>query len=96
MQLQYYLHLTSMSDFADELLKLAENDSLLEVGRKAIEDELLEWRDRRLSEMMRHNGFVCREPDGTDSSVIRFGPETGVRIALKAIAKKMKEEVNES
>lgn len=57
----------------------------LEVGRKAIEDALVEWRDERLSELNRANGCVIRERDGTPSNVIRFGPETALRIGYKAM-----------
>jgi hypothetical protein len=69
------------------LSELADNVELIEVGRAAIEDVLIDWRDSRLSELGRGNGFVVREEDGKDSSIIRFGPETGLVIALKAIAK---------
>lgn len=69
-----------------ELRRIADDNELLEVGRKAIEDTLIEWRDSRLSEFMRGNGLVIREVDGKDSSIIRFGPETALRIGLKAIA----------
>jgi hypothetical protein len=60
-------------------------DGLLEVGRKAIEDMLVEWRDARLSEFNRGNGLVIRERDGRDSDVIRFGSETALRIGIKAM-----------
>jgi len=69
------------------LEKIALDDELLEIGRKAIEDQLIEWRDSRLSEFNRGNGLVIRERDGSDSSVIRFGPETALRLGLLAIAK---------
>jgi DNA-binding FadR family transcriptional regulator len=65
---------------------VAENDELLEVGRKAVEEALIEWRDARLSEPVRRNGLIVREKDGTPSDVIRFGPETALRIGLRAIA----------
>ena len=58
----------------------------LEVARKAIEDALVEWRDNRLSEPLRGNGLVIREKDGANSNIIRFGPETAMRIGLGAIA----------
>lgn len=67
------------------LLKIADDDYLIEIGRKAIEDELVEWRNSRMSEI-RGNGLVIKEYDGRDSHVIRFGPETALRIALKAMA----------
>lgn len=67
------------------LRRIAVNPELLEIGREAIEDALIEHRDMRLS-ALRNNGFVCKEKDGTPSAIIRFGPETGIIIALKAIA----------
>lgn len=74
---------------AEVLRVVAENPAMLEVGRQAIEKTLMEWRDDRLSEMMRGNGLVIRERDGSESSIIRFGPETALRIGLKAIADSM-------
>ncbi len=70
-----------------DLTKIAEDEELLEIGRKAIEDTLIEWRDQRLSQPMRCNGLVVRESDGKESPIIRFGPETALRIGLRAIAK---------
>jgi len=61
------------------------DSELLEIGRKAIEDVLIEWREGRLSELNRGNGLVVREKDGRDSSIIRFGPETALKIGLKAM-----------
>lgn len=69
-----------------DLYEIADNEVLLEVGRKAIEDALIEFRDDRISEPLRANGCVVREKDGKDSSIIRFGPESALRIGLKAIA----------
>ncbi len=68
------------------LLAVAEDKKLLEIGRKAVEDALIDFRESRISQMLRGNGLVIREKDGTDSSMIRLGPEDGLRIGLKAIA----------
>ncbi len=68
---------------ADKLLSEL-TDADLEVGRKAVEDVLIEWRDSRLS-VLRNNGLVVKEADGKDSSIIRMGTEDAVRIAAKAI-----------
>jgi hypothetical protein len=76
---------------ADELRELADNGKLLEIGRKAIEDELIEWRDSRRA-TLRNNGFTVREMNGEASSIIRFGPEVGLRIALRAIAEHIADE----
>lgn len=75
-----------MSELTDGLREIADNKELLwEVARKAIEDELIEFRDSGIS-MIRNNGFTIKYPDGSPSEIIRFGPETGVRIALLALA----------
>lgn len=58
---------------------------LREVGRMAVEDELVEWRDERRSMLNRGNGLVIREADGSESSIIRFGMEMALKIALQAI-----------
>ena len=73
--------------------RVANDNKLLEVGRKAIEDTLIEWRDGRLSMFNRGNGLVIREKDGRDSHIIRFGPETALKIGLKAIAEALKSEL---
>lgn len=76
-----------MSEVVAALRELAEDNELLwNVARLAIEDALVEFRDSRLSMPLRNNGFVVKEKDGSDSTVIRFGPEVGVSIALKALA----------
>ena len=68
------------------LRAIASDASLLEVGRRAIQDSLVKWRDYRLFSPGKGNGFVIREADGSPSDIIRFGPEVGLRIALEAIA----------
>ena len=75
------------------LKEIVEDEQLLEVGRKAIEDVLVGWRDNRLSEFNRGNGLVIREKDGKDSSMIRFGPELALEIGLRAILKLYQGEV---
>ena len=73
-----------------DLTAISNDAELLEVGRQAIENELIEWRDRRLS-VFRGNGLVVAEPDGTRSDVIRFGPEVALKIGLRAIVAKLAE-----
>lgn len=73
-----------MTDTAT-LRTVAGDDELMEVGRLAIEDVLIEFRDSRMF-VLRNNGLVVKEVDGRDSHIIRFGPEMAVRIALEAIA----------
>jgi hypothetical protein len=72
---------------AEDITKLANNDELLEVARKAVEDVLIELRDARISLLFRGNGLVIREADGGESYVIRLGTEDAMRIGLEAIAK---------
>ena len=75
---------------------ISNNDNLLEIGRKAIEDELVWLRDERISILrgnnLRGNGLIIREKDGKESSTIRLGSEDALRIGLKAIAKHIEEE----
>jgi hypothetical protein len=68
------------------LLRIAENPEILEIGRSAIEKELVVFRDSRISEFTRGNGLVIREKDGKKSDVIRMGPERALAVGLKAIA----------
>lgn len=59
-------------------------DEELEIARKAVEDVLIDFRDSRIA-LLRNNGLVCKEKDGTPSSVIRLGMESALHIAVKAI-----------
>jgi len=70
----------------EALLRLAQDESTLEVARKAIEDVLIDRRDRRMLLLHRGNGLVVREADGSSSHVIRLGPEQAMAIGLRAIA----------
>lgn len=63
----------------------ADDETLWKVARLAIEDELVEWRDAGLS-VGRNNGLVIKSRAGEPSSIIRFGPEHAIRVALLALA----------
>lgn len=76
----------SSQALADQLKAMTEDDTLMEIGRLAIEDELVSRRDNRIFEGGRNNGLAIKERDGEPSNVIRMGPEVGLRIALTAIA----------
>jgi len=67
----------------DELLA---DPEALECGRKAVEDALIDFRDRRISQLMCGNGAVVCEPDGIPSHTIRLRLDDVLRIALTAIA----------
>jgi hypothetical protein len=73
-----------------KLEEIIQNRILLEIGRKAIEDELIELRDCRMA-TIRNNGLVIAERNGERSNVIRLGPEDALRIGLRAIAEHLKE-----
>jgi hypothetical protein len=80
---------------ATVLRELADDRELLwNVARLAIEDELVDWRDRGLMQPLRNNGLVIRYKDGTPNEIIRFGPETAVRIALLALAEHLEQEAS--
>ena len=74
------------TEVVEALREMADDSELLwTVARRAIEDELVQWRDDGMF-VLRNNGFAIKHKDGTPSDVIRFGPEVGVRIALRALA----------
>ena len=79
---------STTNEIAARVLRdLVLNAALIEVGRKAIENALLEFRKRRISQPFRGNGLGIKEKDGKDIMVaIRLGPEEGLRIGLKEIA----------
>ena len=58
------------------------SEELVEIARKEIEDALIGYRDNRISAMGRNNGLVIKEKDGTESNIIRFGPESAITIGL--------------
>lgn len=68
-----------------DIRKVASDDSLIEIGRKAIEDLLVEMRDDRMSMPLHGNGFVIKERDGSPSDIIRMSTPMGLRVALNAI-----------
>lgn len=84
-----------MTHISRSLKCVSENHILLEVGRKAIEDTLVQLRDGRISFPTRGNGLVIREKDGTHSPIIRLGSEDALRIGLRAIAEYIEQKNNE-
>lgn len=71
-----------------EIKRIVNNPELLEIGRKAIEDVLVDFRDSRIS-IMRNNGLVIRERDGEYSRTIRLSNEDAIRIGMEAIVKSL-------
>lgn len=62
----------------------------------AVEDELIEMRDARISVIGPANGFVVREKDGTPSGIMRLGTRDGMRIGLLAALKALEIEVEDA
>jgi hypothetical protein len=73
------------------LQEIIESDELLEVGRKAVEDCLVDFRDSGLSMLNRNNGLVIKSKKGDSSHIIRMGPEDAIRVGLKAIKEHLEE-----
>lgn len=76
-----------MGSLAKQLNAIAEDRELIEVGRKALEDLLVEMRDERISTPLAANGLVIKEVDGRSSSMIRVTTPEAITLAIKAIAK---------
>jgi hypothetical protein len=57
--------------------------SALEAARLAVEDMLVEFRDSRMF-VLNNNGFVIKERDGTDSSIIRLSTAMGLSVGIRA------------
>jgi hypothetical protein len=60
-------------------------------AHKAVEDVLVDLRDRRISVMGSGNGFVIREKDGKDSDVMRLGTREGLAIGIRAYLEAIKD-----
>lgn len=58
------------------------DDFALEAARKAVEDELIEWRDSGRF-MLSGNGFTVRNRDGSDG-IMRMSTAFGLRIGIEA------------
>lgn len=77
---------TYSPEVLEALREIANDQNLLyNIGRKKVEDVLIDHRDDRISILGRNNGLVVREKDGTESHIIRLGTEMALGIGLKAI-----------
>ena len=56
----------------------------LRAAHMAVQETLVEFRDSRVSMMNAANGFVIREADGKDSSMVRLTTREGLRIGIAA------------
>lgn len=73
-----------------DLATFLQSPEALEIGRQAVEDQLIEMRDARIG-VLRNNGLVIKEYDGSPSHIIRMGPEHAIDIGLKAMIKAFQE-----
>lgn len=80
---------------AIQLSQIADDEDLLGVAHKAIEDRLVEWRDMRLSTPLAANGLVIHEKDGRHSATIRMTPREAMRVGLNAIANRLTKDPND-
>jgi len=80
------MSMDSYNAMLNTLRAISEDDELLEVARKAIEDSLVAMRDSRIALVGRGNGLVIREKDGKDSHIIRMTSYDAVRVGVQAIA----------
>lgn len=76
-----------MTTTSDALRTVAGDDELMyTVGRGAVEDVLIDFRDSGISILGRNNGLVVKHLDGSSSDIIRLSIEGAVTIALEAMA----------
>jgi hypothetical protein len=60
------------------------DEAALTAAHLAVENVLIEFRDRRISILGGANGFVVNEYDGMPSSVMRLETRAGLRIGIRA------------
>jgi hypothetical protein len=65
------------------------DDTALRLACVAVEDVLIDYRDRRISMLGAANGFVVNERDGSPSEVMRLRTRDGLRIAIRAYLEAM-------
>lgn len=65
------------------------DDTALRLATVAVEDVLIEFRDRRIGILGAANGFVVNERDGSPSDIMRMRTRDGLRIGIEAYLKAM-------
>jgi hypothetical protein len=60
------------------------DEDALTAAHLAVEDVLIDFRDRRIGVLGRANGFIVNERDGSRSDIMRLGTRDGLRIAITA------------
>lgn len=60
------------------------DEDALTAAHLAVEDVLIDLRDRRVGVLGPANGFVVNERDGSPGTFMRLGTRDGLRIAISA------------
>lgn len=60
------------------------DDEALTAAHLAVEDQLIEMRDARLSVVGPRNGLVVNEKDGEPSPIMRLGTRQGLQVGIQA------------
>lgn len=60
------------------------NHDALTAAHLAVEDVLIEFRDRRIGVLGPANGLIVKEADGTESCIMRLGTRHALEIGIKA------------
>jgi len=68
------------------VLRITNDPVLMEVIRMAIEDELIDLRDRDMWIGLPKNGFTCRGRNGENPIGIRLSTPDGIKLGLRALA----------
>jgi ketopantoate reductase len=62
------------NEVAKSLIWLAQDQDMMEIARKAIEDVLIDFRDNHIF-TLRNNGLVIKSYGGEDSHIIAWAPK---------------------
>lgn len=85
--------MVNKNDDAETLRRIAGDKELLyNVGRLAVEDVLIDFRDSGIYLLGRNNGLVVKHKDGTPSDGIRLTIEDALRLGMQAMADHLEKE----
>lgn len=71
-------------DDTEVMSEIEIDEAALQRAHCAVEDVLIDFRDRRVGVIGPANGFIVKEFDGSESSIMRLGTRDGLRIGIKA------------
>jgi hypothetical protein len=80
-------------NLAAQLRDLADRPDMMKAVHLAVEDELIDLRDRGIF-TIHANGLVCRDKDGRDSYIVRIGTGPAIQQILRILADKLDAEDN--